>query len=187
MEYLKDFGLDGELNTTINKMRRKSHRSFSDVKISGGLIRQFTYSSFVEVTAGLLHQRNQNGKVIFANDPHIGFSQPGTWYEAHIVTLNLNCMAAIWEHPFLYWDITGIMHTATMFQNDDIDFYQENSPDNDNKYKTPTGFSDYITRKEIIKVKDSTDVVLNVKISRHGPVMNGLIAGLDDKKPVAMS
>jgi penicillin amidase len=50
----------------------------------------------------------------------------------------------------------------TMFQNDDIDFYQEeNSPDNDNKYKTPTGFSDYITRKEIIK--DSTDVVLNVK------------------------
>jgi penicillin amidase len=37
-----------------------------------------------------------------------------------------------------------------MFQNDDIDFYQEeNSPSNDNKYKTPTGFSDYITRKEI--------------------------------------
>jgi hypothetical protein len=46
-------------------------------------------------------------------------------------------MVAIWqEHPFLYWDITGIMHGLTMFQNDDIDFYQEeNSPDNDNKYK----------------------------------------------------
>jgi hypothetical protein len=39
----------------------------------------------------------------------------------------------------------------------------------------PAGFSDYIIRKEIIKVKDTTDVVLNVKVSRHGPVMNGLI------------
>jgi penicillin amidase len=66
-------------------MRRKSHRSFSDVKISGGLIRQFTYSSFV-VTAGLLHQRKPKTEKIFANDPHIGFFAAGTWYEAHIVT-----------------------------------------------------------------------------------------------------
>jgi penicillin amidase len=41
-------------------------------------------------------------------------------------------------------------------------------------------------RKEI-KVKDTTDVVLNVKVSRHGPVMNGLITGLDNNEPVAMS
>jgi penicillin amidase len=33
----------------------------------------------------------------------------------------------------------------------------------------------------------STDVVLNVKVSRHGPVMNGLITGLDNNEPVAMS
>jgi penicillin amidase len=29
--------------------------------------------------------------------------------------------------------------------------------------------------------------VLNVKVSRHGPVMNGLITGLDNNEPVAMS
>jgi penicillin amidase len=40
-------------------------------------------SSFVEVTAGVIApKKTKNGKVIFANDPHIGF-QPGTWYEAH--------------------------------------------------------------------------------------------------------
>jgi penicillin amidase len=55
-----------------------------------------------------------------------------------------------------------------MFENDDIDFYRENSP-GWNKYKTPAGFSDYTIREEIIKVKDTTDVVLNVKVSRHGP------------------
>jgi penicillin amidase len=44
-----------------------------------------------------------------------------------------------------------------------------------------------IQLEEIIKVKDTTDVVLNVKVSRHGPVMNGLITGLDNNEPVAMS
>jgi penicillin amidase len=38
-----------------------------------------------------------------------------------------------------------------------------------------------------LSVKDTTDVVLNVKVSRHGPVMNGLITGLDNNEPVAMS
>jgi penicillin amidase len=32
--------------------------------------------------------------------------------------------------------------------------------------------------KKTIKVKDSSDVVLNVKITRHGPVVNDLIDGL---------
>jgi penicillin amidase len=62
-----------------------------------------------------------------------------------------------------------------------------NSPRDGNKYKTPAGFSDYTIREEIISKKDTTDVVLNVKVSRHGPVMNGLITGLDNNEPVAMS
>jgi penicillin amidase len=35
--------------------------------------------------------KTKNGKVTF-NDPHMGFSQPGTWYEAHIVTPEISCM-----------------------------------------------------------------------------------------------
>jgi penicillin amidase len=58
-----------------------------------------------------------------------------------------------------------------MFENDDIDLYQERIVST-NKYKTPTGFSNYLIRKNVIKVKDSADVVLNVKVSRHGPIMN---------------
>jgi penicillin amidase len=43
-------------------------------------------------------------------------------------------MVAIWqEHPFLGHN-RDYAYGLTMFQNDDIDFYQEeNSPDNDNK------------------------------------------------------
>jgi penicillin amidase len=192
MQYLKDFGLDGELNTTINKNAKEKPQEFLAMSKSvAALLDNSPIPPFVGSNSWVIApKKTKNGKVIFANDPHIGFSQPGTWYEAHIVTPEFElygCYLAGTPFPLLGHN-RDYAYGLTMFQNDDIDFYQEeNSPDNDNKYKTPTGFSDYITRKEIIKVKDSTDVVLNVKISRHGPVMNGLIAGLDDKKPVAMS
>jgi penicillin amidase len=41
-------------------------------------------------------------------------------------------------------------------------FYQEENNSTD-KYKTAEGFSNYEVRKKIIKVKDSTDIVMNVK------------------------
>src|SRR3546814_17799154 len=31
-------------------------------------------------------EKTKAGKVILANDPHIGFAQPSVWYEAHIAT-----------------------------------------------------------------------------------------------------
>jgi hypothetical protein len=60
----------------------------------------------------------------------------------------LNYTVVIGRTPFLCWDITGIM-LATMFENDDIDFYQENSQIMTIKYKTPAGFSDYIIEKKL--------------------------------------
>ncbi|MFV8358593.1 penicillin acylase family protein, partial [Flavobacterium sp. XS1P32] len=70
----------------------------------------------------------------------------------------------------------------------DIDLYQEeNNPKDGKAYKTPNGFSAYEILKKTIKVKDSSDVVLNVKITRHGPVVNDLIDGLKNDKPVALS
>jgi penicillin amidase len=75
-----------------------------------------------------LLKKTKNGKVIFANDPHIGFAAR-TWYEAHIVTPEFElygCYLA--GTPFLCWDITGYAYGLTMFENDDIDFYRrENS------------------------------------------------------------
>ena len=31
-------------------------------------------------------EKTKNGKVIFANDPHIAYSQPSVWYQNHIKT-----------------------------------------------------------------------------------------------------
>jgi penicillin amidase len=69
-----------------------------------------------------------------------------------------------------------------MFENDDIDLYQEeNNPTNSNQYKTPEGFDTYAVAQRTIKVKDTSDVTLTVKTSRHGPIMNDLIDGLGEK------
>ncbi|MFT4983151.1 MAG: penicillin amidase [Flavobacterium sp.] len=192
MEYLKDFGLDGELNTTLIKNAKENPEEFLAISKSvTALLDNSPIPPFIGSNSWVIApKKTKKGKVIFANDPHIGFSQPGTWYEAHIVTPEFElygCYLAGTPFPLLGHN-RDYAYGLTMFENDDIDFYlEENSPGNGNKYKTPTGFSDYVIRKEIIKVKDTTDVVLNVKVSRHGPVMNGLITGLDDKKPVAMS
>ena len=128
--------------------------------------------------------------MIFANDPHIGFSQPGTWYEAHLVTPDYEiygCYLAGTPFPLLGHN-HEYAYGLTMFENDDIDLYQEENDTKDaSKYKTPSGFSSYETRTKTIKVKDTSDVVMNVKVSRHGPIVNDLIEGLKKDKPVALS
>ncbi|MBP2283268.1 penicillin amidase [Flavobacterium sp. CG_23.5] len=192
MNYLKDFGLDGSFNTTrIKNAQEKPQEYVAIAKSIASLLDQSPIPPFVGSNSWVIApQKTKNGKVIFANDPHIGFSQPGTWYEAHIVTPYFElygCYLAGTPFPLLGHN-REYAYGLTMFENDDIDFYQEeNNPYDATKYRTPVGFSKYQTTKKIIKVKDSADVVLNLKISRHGPIMNDLIDGLNKDKPVAMS
>lgn len=192
MEYLKDFGIDGSFNTTKIKNAKDRPQEYAAISKSvASLLEQSPIAPFIGSNSWVIApKKTKNGKVIFANDPHIVFSQPGTWYEAHIVTPDFElygCYLAGTPYPLLGHN-REYAYGLTMFENDDIDLYQEkNNPADANKYKTPNGFSAYKIRKKIIKVKDSADVVLNVKISRHGPVMNDLIDGLQQDKPVAMS
>ncbi|TDE45337.1 penicillin acylase family protein [Flavobacterium rhamnosiphilum] len=192
MEYLKDFGIDGSFNTTRIKNAKETSQEYIAISKSvASLLEQSPISPFIGSNSWVIApKKTKNGKVIFANDPHIGFSQPGTWYEAHVVTPDFElygCYLAGTPYPLLGHN-REYAYGLTMFENDDLDLYQEeNNPNDANAYKTPNGFSAYEIRKKIIKVKDSTDVVLNVKITRHGPIVNDLIDGLQQDKPVAMS
>jgi penicillin amidase len=76
----------------------------------------------------------------------------------------------------------------TMFENDDIDFFKETNHETDKKkYKTPNGYEDYKIASKTIKVKDEEDVVLEVKSSRHGPIMNGIQDEISGDDPIALS
>jgi penicillin amidase len=192
MDYVKDFGIDGSFNTTKIKNAKENPQEYAAIsKAIASLLDQSPIPPFIGSNSWVIApKKTKNGKVIFANDPHIGFSQPGTWYEAHLVTPDFElygCYLAGTPFPLLGHN-REYAYGLTMFENDDIDLYQEENKAGDaNAYKMPSGFSTYEIRKKNIKVKDSADVILNVKVSRHGPIMNDLIDGLNKDKPVAMS
>jgi penicillin amidase len=191
-EYLKDFGLDGSLNVTQIKNFDGKAIEYSEISKSvASLLDNSPVPAFIGSNSWVIApQKTKNGRVIFANDPHIAFSQPCTWYEAHIVVPDYEIYGyylAGTPFPLLAHN-RNYAYGLTMFENDDLDLFQEEDNLNNRKqYKTATGFQDYIIRKEIIKVKDSSDVVLEVRETQHGPIVNDLLDGISGKNPVAMS
>jgi len=191
VEYLKDLGIEGEFNTTQIKSSKENIEDYTAVSKSiTALLDKSPIPPFIGSNSWVAGpHKTKSGKVIFANDPHIGFSQPATWYEAHIVTPKhelYGCYLAGTPFPLLAHN-RDYAYGLTMFENDDIDFYQEKNKSGDsNQYQTPEGFAKYEIRKKTIKIKDTSDVVLTVKSSRHGPIMNDLLDRLDRKNPIAM-
>lgn len=137
-------------------------------------------------------EKSQSGKPVLATETHIGYSQPGTWYEAH-----LECPG----HSIYGYHIAGIPATLvghdrtkawgiTMFENDDIDMYRETlHPDDHGKYLHGDRWLPVQERNEVIRVKDSSDVVLNIRSSMHGPFIDGIHENIhaDANHPVAVS
>ena len=138
----------------------------------------------------LAPEKTKNGKVIFTNDPHIGFAQPSVWYEAHVETPTYSKygyhMAGI-PFPVLGHN-RKLAYGMTMFENDDVDFYyEENNPANENEYKTTNGWEPYETIHKTITVKDADPVSFSYKKSVHGPILNGIADQVTGERPIAMS
>jgi penicillin amidase len=136
-------------------------------------------------------EKTKNGKVIFANDPHIGFAQPSVWYEAHVSTPTYEKygyhIAGV-PFPLLGHD-RKMAYGMTMFENDDVDFYYETEHATDNtKYKTNDGWSAYEVISKSIKVKDQEDdVAFNYKRTTQGPILNGIANQITGERPISMS
>ncbi|MGB5171902.1 MAG: penicillin acylase family protein [Eudoraea sp.] len=135
-------------------------------------------------------QKTKSGKVILANDPHIGFSQPSVWYEAHISTPNYEkygyYMAGI-PMPILGHD-RDIAIGITMFENDDIDFYEEEVHRQDaTLYKTPNGWESFETVEKQIIVKDAPTEYFSYQKTKRGPIMKSFGTKLKIDRPVSMS
>lgn len=192
MDYLKDFGIDGSLSKTQLQNYKGKSSDYTEISKSvASLLEASPIPPFIGSNSWVIGaQKTKNGKVIFANDPHIGFAQPCTWYEAHIVTPDYEIYGYyLAGTPFpLLGHNHNYAYGLTMFENDDLDLFQEEeNPQNPNQYKTIDGYKDFSIRKKTIKVKDSTSVILNVKETIHGPIVNGILSTLSTEKPVAMS
>ncbi|MGV8945035.1 MAG: penicillin acylase family protein [Lutibacter sp.] len=190
--YIKELNINSDPNTTLIKTTKDNIADYSAMVTSiNEIMENSPIPPFIGSNSWVVSpHKTTTGKVLFANDPHIGFSQPAVWYEAHIVTPDYEMygyhLAGV---PFpLLGHNRNYAYGLTMFENDDIDFYkEENDPENSTKYKTPNGFESYKTVTKTIKVKDAEDVIITVRNTRHGPIMNDAIDAISEAEPVAMS
>lgn len=126
--------------------------------------------------------RSETGKPLLANDPHLGLSAPALWYFAHLSAPGLNVIGAtlpgipsvvLGRNDRIAW---GFTNTAPDVQ----DLYIERiNPANPTQYQTPAGWDDFRMRTETIRVKGQPDVMLQVRDTRHGPVISGVLPILE--------
>lgn len=122
------------------------------------------------------------GKPLLANDPHLALSVPALWYFAHLSAPGLNVIGGtlpgvpavvIGHNDRIAW---GFTNTAPDVQ----DLYIERiHPENRAQYQTPAGWDNFSRRMEVLKVKGQPDVNLEVRETRHGPVVTGAVPALE--------
>ena len=188
--YFNEISLSNIKNTEIIQNEKNPILTGEVASAINDLYKNLPISPFIGSNSWVIGaDKTKNGKVIFANDPHIGFSQPSVWYQSHIKTPNYEMYGFnLALSPFaLIGHNRHFAYGMTMFENDDIEFYYEkNNPNNPNEYQTEDGFEKYQIIEKRIKIKGEKDSVYQIKVSKHGPVMNNLIQHINDDRPMSM-
>jgi penicillin G amidase len=118
------------------------------------------------------------GKPLLSNDMHLGHQMPNLWYEAHLksgsldvagVTLPGMPYVIVGHNQRVAWGFTNVGPTVA-------DAFVETF-DAQGAYQTPQGWQQPEHREEVIHVKGKPDVTVDVKITRHGPIISELIPG----------
>ncbi|HNQ11651.1 MAG TPA: penicillin acylase family protein [Bacteroidia bacterium] len=189
--YLSDFSLGFDsTKICLPNDCQNSIRQFPSVhdRLSALRMPQITGSNAWIVSP----QKSKSNSVLFANDPHIEFSQPAVWYEAHLSYPGVEftghflaglCFAPLGHSLHHVWGIT-------MLLNDDVDFLFEKYADNDST-KVKGIIKDYPidVQEEIILVKDSAAEKLIVRRTKNGPICSDVMKDIKSMsdQPVSLS
>ena len=119
--------------------------------------------------------RSTTGKPFLANDPHLGLTAPSVWYFVHLSWPGRDVVGATFPGmPAVVLGHNG--RAAWGFTNTGADtqdlFLEKLDPEDPARYLTPDGYRRFEVRREVIEVKDGDDVVVHVRESRHGPVLD---------------
>lgn len=119
-------------------------------------------------------QRTAAGGALLANDPQFALTAPGLWYLARIELQSGGVIGGTipgipavlsGRNPQLAWGLTPA-------QIDDQDlFIEEVQPGDGNRYRGAGGWTDFDTRREIIRIKDGADQTITLRTTANGPAI----------------
>ncbi len=114
------------------------------------------------------------GKPILANDPHRILAEPSLRYIVHLVAPGWNVIGA--GEPALPGVAAGhnerIAWGFTIFGLDQQDLYlEEKNPANGGEYRTEKGWEKFQTEREEFRVRDARPATVELRFTRHGPVL----------------
>src|SRR5450759_1430987 len=130
-------------------------------------------------------KRSSTGKPLLANDPHLGVSIPGIWYQTglHCRTVSAACPFDVAGFSFagmpgivvghnqsIAWGITNLGADVS-------DFYLEQV--RGNNYLRGKIYLPLKERNETIKVAGGPDVTITVRQTVHGPVLSDVIPAVE--------
>ncbi|MEX3015331.1 penicillin acylase family protein [Gymnodinialimonas hymeniacidonis] len=130
--------------------------------------------------------RSAAGGALMASDPHVTLSAPSSWYLARLELATGGVIGA--TIPGMPSILNGrseqISWGITAAYLDDIDLYvEELNPDNPQQYRTPDGWADFETRREIIQIAGEAPVTITLRETENGPVIPGAHWGLSSVTP----
>jgi penicillin amidase len=118
--------------------------------------------------------KTKSGRPILCSDPHLGLNLPSLWYEVQITTPTHSTYGAsfpgspaviIGFNDSLAWGVTNAGR-------DVLDYYDLKFKDSSQKeYWFNGSWQATTNRQEVIKVKDSADVIENIAMTHWGPAM----------------
>jgi len=118
------------------------------------------------------------GKPLLSNDMHLGHQIPNLWYENHLhsgdfdvagVSLPGYPYVMVGHNRRIAWGCTNVGPTVE-------DLYVETFNEQ-GQYLTPAGWRSPEIRREVIHVKHKQDLIVDVQVTRHGPIVTELSPG----------
>lgn len=134
--------------------------------------------------------RTTTGQPLLADDTHLDLSMPSIWYENGLHGGRFDVvgfsfpgvpMVIIGHNARIAWGVTNLPADVQDFYIEKLD-----DPDHPTRYEFMGQWHDLEVVHETIEVKGGTPVPLEVRITRHGPIMNEAIGDLKEAEPLAL-
>ena len=146
--------------------------------------------------------KTASGMPLLADDPHLGIQMPSIWYEIglHCEPVGPDCPynvvgssfasapgVIIGHNDSIAWGVTNLGPDVQ-----DL-FIERVNPDNPNQYEFEGEWLDMeVIREEIYVSGRDEPVVVNVRVTRHGPIINDVAGGTEEDwsfgwQPLALS